>query len=103
MLTKQIATAHDRISTSRASAASKARAAQEKMDELHRQYKILTEQRNEKSKEMDKKKVEIDQIEKKMNDLREHLEAEVSAATHDFAKLRAQVELYIGTLVGMTS
>lgn len=33
-----------------------------------------------------------------MNDLREHLEAEISAAHQEFAKFRSQVELYITTM-----
>lgn len=36
------------------------------MEELHATYKQLTAERNEKNKEMDRKKLEIEQTEKKV-------------------------------------
>ncbi|EXJ55748.1 kinetochore protein nuf2 [Cladophialophora yegresii CBS 114405] len=66
-----------------------------KMDELRELQKHLREERAEKGREMDRRKVRIEQTEKKMADLKDNIEQEVHSAHEEYLKLESHIKLYI--------
>lgn len=68
LLKRQIAKYNERTEKLRAGSRDKARAAKERMEELRAVHRKLTEERAEKSREMEKRRVRIEQTEKKVCD-----------------------------------
>ncbi|ETI21307.1 hypothetical protein G647_07653 [Cladophialophora carrionii CBS 160.54] len=66
-----------------------------KMDELRELQKHLREERAEKGREMERRKVRIEQTEKKMADLKDNIEQEVHSAHEEYLKLESHIKLYI--------
>ncbi|KIY03798.1 uncharacterized protein Z520_00489 [Fonsecaea multimorphosa CBS 102226] len=66
-----------------------------KMDELREVQKQLRDERAEKGREMERRKVRIEQTEKKMADLKENIEQEVHSAHEEYLKLESHIKLYI--------
>ncbi|CAH0050253.1 unnamed protein product [Clonostachys solani] len=95
MLKHQLGKWTERTERLREQSNQKAQEAKEKMDELRAQYKKLTEEHADKGKEIDIRRVRIEQTEKKMLDLKENIENEVHAAQDEYQKLEAHVKLYI--------
>ncbi|KAL2164966.1 hypothetical protein VTH06DRAFT_262 [Thermothelomyces fergusii] len=95
LLQRQLAKWTERTETLRAQSQEKAQRAKEKMEELRAVHKTLTEERSEKGKDIERRRVRIEQIEKKMLDLKENIENEVHAAHDEYLKLEAHIKLYI--------
>ncbi|KAI5787700.1 Nuf2 family-domain-containing protein [Peziza echinospora] len=95
LLRRQLASLKERIDKGRKAGEAKREAAQRNMEELRVVYEDLARERGEKEKEMERKKMRIEQIEKKMADLREAIEAEVQGAHIEMAKMKAHIEAYI--------
>ncbi|OAP63041.1 hypothetical protein AYL99_02268 [Fonsecaea erecta] len=66
-----------------------------KMDELREIQKQLRDERADKGREMERRKVRIEQTEKKMADLKENIEQEVHSAHEEYLKLESHIKLYI--------
>ncbi|KIW33732.1 uncharacterized protein PV07_00558 [Cladophialophora immunda] len=66
-----------------------------KMDELREIQKQLRDERAEKGREMERRKVRIEQTEKKMADLKDNIEQEVHSAHEEYLKLESHIKLYI--------
>ncbi|RVX70757.1 putative kinetochore protein nuf2 [Exophiala mesophila] len=66
-----------------------------RMDELREMQKQLREERAEKGREMERRKVRIEQTEKKMADLKDNIENEVHTAHEEYLKLESHIKLYI--------
>ncbi|KAA8570891.1 hypothetical protein EYC84_000280 [Monilinia fructicola] len=69
--------------------------AKERMEELRAVHKKLTEERSDKGREMERRKVRIEQTEKKMADLKENIENEIHSAHDEFLKMDSHIKLYI--------
>ena len=68
------------------------------MLELKEEYGVLSRERNERDKEMERKKIRIERIEKEMADMKETVEMEVAAAHKEFVKMKSHVELYMSEM-----
>ncbi|KAL2267298.1 hypothetical protein VTJ83DRAFT_4575 [Remersonia thermophila] len=95
LLQRQLAKWTERTEALRAQSEEKARRAKEKMEELREVHRKLTEERAEKGKDIERRRVRIEQIEKKMLDLKENIENEIHAAHDEYLKMESHVKLYI--------
>ncbi|KAK3390658.1 Nuf2 family-domain-containing protein [Podospora didyma] len=95
MLQRQLSKWAERTEKLRIQSQEKAQKAKEKMDELRSVHKKLTEERSEKGKDVERRRVRIEQTEKKMLDLKENIENEVHAAYDEYLKMESHIKLYI--------
>ncbi|KAL9115562.1 MAG: hypothetical protein Q9187_007283 [Circinaria calcarea] len=65
------------------------------MEELRGVHRILSEERGEKGRDMERRRVRIEQTEKKMADLKENIESEIHAARDEYLKMDSHIKLYI--------
>jgi len=97
-LSCQLDNATEKLRRAREKGEGKAEAAQKRMLELKEEYGVLSRERNERDKEMERKKIRIERIEKEMADMKETVEMEVAAAHKEFAKMKSHVELYMSEM-----
>ncbi|KAI9797114.1 MAG: kinetochore-associated Ndc80 complex subunit nuf2 [Piccolia ochrophora] len=95
LLQRQLAKWNERTDKLRKGSMEKADSAKQRMDEMRKVHRRLTDERSEKSKEMERKRVRIEQTEKKMADLKENIENEVHSAHDEFLKMDSHIRLYI--------
>ncbi|OJD40538.1 kinetochore protein nuf2 [Diplodia corticola] len=95
LLTKQLANVSARTEKLRKNADDKAEAARVRMEELKSVHKKLAEERGEKSRDMERRRVRIEQTEKKMADLKENIENEVNNTREQYMQLESHIKLYI--------
>ena len=95
MLQRQLANWNDRTDKLRRRSKDKANEAKERMEELRRVHAHLTEERSDKAREMERRRVRIEQTEKKMADLKESVEREIHAAHDEFLRLDSHIKLYV--------
>ncbi|KTW26641.1 hypothetical protein T552_02650 [Pneumocystis carinii B80] len=94
-LNRQLANAEDKLARIQRSAEAKRETAQKKMAEIRKEYNIITVERAERAHEMDRKRTIIESTEKKISELRSHIESEVLAIQNEYSKLKSHVELYM--------
>ncbi|RDA95053.1 hypothetical protein CP533_2178 [Ophiocordyceps camponoti-saundersi (nom. inval.)] len=95
MLRRQLGKWTERTEKLREQSNQKSQEAKDKMHELRAIHKKLTEEHTEKTKEMEIRRVRIEQTEKKMLDLKENIENEVHTAHDEYLKMEAHIKLYI--------
>ncbi|KAL9029689.1 MAG: hypothetical protein Q9196_002097 [Gyalolechia fulgens] len=95
MLQRQLKRWLERTDGVRNTSKEKADGAKTKMEELRSIHKRLTEERGEKGREMERRRVRIEQTEKKMADLKENIENEIHAAHDEYLKMDSHIKLYI--------
>lgn len=95
LLQRQLAKWLERTEKLREHANQKAQEAKRKMEELEKVHRQLKQERTEKGNEMEKRRVRIEQTEKKMQDLKEAIENEVHNAHDEYLKMEAHIKLYI--------
>ncbi|KAL8718426.1 MAG: hypothetical protein Q9225_004439 [Loekoesia sp. 1 TL-2023] len=95
MLQRQLKRWLERTEGVRNTSKEKADGAKAKMEELRSIHKGLTEERAEKGREMERRRVRIEQTEKKMADLKENIENEIHAAHDEYLKMDSHIKLYI--------
>ncbi|KAK4188322.1 putative kinetochore protein nuf2 [Podospora australis] len=95
LLKRQLEKWTERTENLRKQSKEKAERAKESMEELRAVHKKLTEERSEKGKDIERRRVRIEQIEKKMLDLKENIENEVHAAHDEYLKMESHIKLYI--------
>ncbi|EJT74924.1 kinetochore protein nuf-2 [Gaeumannomyces tritici R3-111a-1] len=95
MLQRQLAKWNERTDRLREQSAQRAHEAKEKMESLKAVHKRLNEERTEKGRDMERRRVRIEQTEKKMQDLKENIEREVHDAHDEYLKLEAHMKLYM--------
>ncbi|KAI0177593.1 Nuf2 family protein [Pestalotiopsis sp. NC0098] len=95
LLERQLAKWSERTEKLRDQSREKAQEAKAKMEELRALHKNLTEERATKGTEIERRRVRIEQTEKKMLDLKENVENEVRAAQDEYLKMEAHIKLYI--------
>ncbi|KAL9635447.1 MAG: hypothetical protein Q9164_003456 [Protoblastenia rupestris] len=98
LLQRQLKRWTDRTEAVRQTSREKAQAAKEKMEELRSVHRTLTEERTERGGEMERKRVKIEQTEKKMADLKENIENEIHSAHDEFLKIDSHIKLYINEM-----
>ncbi|KAH0545545.1 kinetochore-associated Ndc80 complex subunit nuf2 [Glutinoglossum americanum] len=95
LLQRQLAKWNERTEKLRANAREKAEVARGRTEELRAVHRRLTEERGEKGREMERRRVRIEQTEKKMADLKENIENEIHSAHDEFLKMDSHIKLYI--------
>ena len=65
------------------------------MEELKYTSDKLTEERGEKTRDIERRRVRVEQTEKKMAELKDNIENEVHAARDEYAKMESHIKLYI--------
>ncbi|KAI1854078.1 hypothetical protein JX265_003599 [Neoarthrinium moseri] len=104
LLERQLSKWNERTEKLRDQSSQKAQEAKEKMEELRARHKELTEERAVKGTEVERRRVRIEQTEKKMLDLKENIEREVRSAQDEYLKMEAHIKLYITEMdQGITS
>ncbi|RDW69484.1 hypothetical protein BP5796_05304 [Coleophoma crateriformis] len=95
LLQRQLSKWNERTEKLRNGSKEKSQAAQERMEELMAIHRKLTQERAEKDREMERRRVRIEQTEKKMADLKENIENEIHSAHDEFLKMDSHIKLYI--------
>ncbi|KAL8953160.1 MAG: hypothetical protein Q9222_000981 [Ikaeria aurantiellina] len=98
MLQRQLKRWLERTETVRNSSKEKTEGAKSKMEELRSVHKRLTEERADKGRDMERRRVRIEQTEKKMADLKENIEVEIHAAHDEYLKMDSHIKLYINEM-----
>lgn len=112
LIQRQLSRWNEKIEGLQNSAREKAEAAQQRMEELRDVQKQLREERAEKQGDMERRRIRIEQTEKKVNtfayffkfwrltpmqmaDLKENIESEIHSAHDEYLKLESHIKLYI--------
>ncbi|KAI9880602.1 MAG: kinetochore-associated Ndc80 complex subunit nuf2 [Pleopsidium flavum] len=95
LLQRQLTRWMERTETLRKGSRDKAQGAKGRMEELRSVHRKLTEERGDKGREMERRRVRIEQTEKKMVDLKENIENEIHGAHDEYLKMEAHIKLYI--------
>ena len=114
LLQKQLSNVNARMDKIKKKADDEAEAAGKKMEELREAHSRLTKERGEKGRDMEERRVKIEQTEKKvcpdpylcaslrikantlqMAQLKDSIEAEVHAAHDEYIKMESHIKLYI--------
>ncbi|KAH8792876.1 kinetochore protein-like protein nuf2 [Hyaloscypha sp. PMI_1271] len=95
LLQRQLSKWLERTEKLREGSKEKAMSAKERMEELRAVHRKLTEERVEKGRDMERRRVRIEQTEKKMADLKENIENEIHSAHDEFLKMDSHIKLYI--------
>ncbi|KAJ4301573.1 kinetochore-associated Ndc80 complex subunit nuf2 [Kalmusia sp. IMI 367209] len=95
LLQKQLGNVNARMDKIKKKADDEAEAARIRMEELHETHSKLTKERGEKGRDMEERRVKIEQTEKKMAQLKDSIEAEVHAAHDEYIKMESHIKLYI--------
>ena len=95
MLRRQWSNWNDRTEKLRHRSADKATESKQRTDQLRRLHASLTDERADTAREMERRRVRIEQTEKKMADLKEKVEAEVQAAHAQYLQMDSHIRLYI--------
>lgn len=95
LLQKQLSNVNARTDKLKAKADDEAERARKRMEELRDTHTKLAEERGEKGREMERRRVRIEQTEKKMAELKDNIENEVHAAHDEYLKMESHIKLYI--------
>jgi kinetochore protein Nuf2 len=95
LLQRQLARWTDRTSTLHKSSAEKTEQARVRMEELRGVHKELKQGWEREGREVEVKKVRVEQLEKMMDVEREGLEEEVRSAREEFGKMESKIRLYV--------
>ncbi|KAF2473997.1 kinetochore protein nuf2 [Lindgomyces ingoldianus] len=95
LLQKQLGNVNARTEKLRNKADEEADRAKRRMEELRETHAKLAEERAEKGREMERRRVRIEQTEKKMAELKDNIENEVHAAHDEYIKMESHIKLYI--------
>lgn len=95
MLQKQLENVQRRTEKLRSVADERREAEGRKMEELKKVNEGIRKERSERGREMERRRVRIEQTEKKMADLKENIENEIQAAREEYVKMDSHIRLYI--------
>ncbi|KAF2482952.1 Nuf2 family-domain-containing protein [Neohortaea acidophila] len=79
----------------RKDAAAKAESATLKMESLRAMHKELQAERRDRNEEVEKRRIRIEQTEKKMADLKENIEHEVQSSREEYLRMESHIQLYM--------
>lgn len=94
-LQKQLQNVHERTAHLRKTAEERRKEEGRKMEELRQVGDAIRRDRGDNSREMEKRRIRIEQTEKKMVDLKESIEGEINAARDEYVKMESHIRLYI--------
>ncbi|MCJ1252344.1 kinetochore-associated Ndc80 complex subunit nuf2 [Lignoscripta atroalba] len=95
LLQRQLTRWMERTESLRKGSGEKADGAKKRMEELRGVHRKLTEERADKGREMERRRVRIEQTEKKMADLKENIENEIHSARDEYLKMDSHIKLYV--------
>ncbi|USP78752.1 putative kinetochore protein nuf2 [Curvularia clavata] len=95
LLQKQLSNINARTDKLKTKGDEEAERARKRMEELRDTHAKLTEERGEKGREMERRRVRIEQTEKKMAELKDNIENEVHSAHAEYLKMESHIKLYI--------
>ncbi|KAI9667714.1 MAG: kinetochore-associated Ndc80 complex subunit nuf2 [Bathelium mastoideum] len=95
LLAKQLGNVSARTAKLRRAGEERAEEAGRRMEELRGVHRALAAERGERGREVERRRVRIEQTEKKMADLKENIEAEVGSAREQYLKMESHIKLYI--------
>ncbi|KAF1950801.1 hypothetical protein CC80DRAFT_539363 [Byssothecium circinans] len=95
LLQKQLGNVNARTEKLKTKADEEAERAKKRMEELRDTHQKLAEERGEKGKDMERRRVRIEQTEKKMAELKDSIENEIHAAHDEYIKMESHIKLYI--------
>jgi len=95
LLQKQLGNINARTDKLKTKGDEEAERARKRMEELRDTHSKLTEERGEKGREMERRRVRIEQTEKKMAELKDNIENEVHSAHDEYLKMESHIKLYI--------
>jgi kinetochore protein Nuf2 len=95
LLQKQLGNINARTDKLKSKGDEEAERARKRMEELRDTHSKLTEERGEKGREMERRRVRIEQTEKKMAELKDNIENEVHAAHDEYLKMESHIKLYV--------
>jgi len=95
LLQKQLGNINARTDKLKTKADDEAERARKRMEELGETHSTLNEERGEKSREIERRRVRIEQTEKKMAELKDNIENEVHAAHDEYLKMESHIKLYV--------
>ncbi|CAA9965055.1 hypothetical protein CFE70_007903 [Pyrenophora teres f. teres 0-1] len=95
LLQKQLGNINARTDKLKTKGDEEAERARKRMEELRDTHAKLTEERGEKGREMERRRVRIEQTEKKMAELKDNIENEVHSAHDEYLKMESHIKLYI--------
>ena len=75
--------------------AEEAERARLRMEELRDTHSKLNEERTDKGRDIERRRVRIEQTEKKMAELKDNIENEVHAAHDEYLKMESHIKLYV--------
>ena len=94
-LQKQLQNVQERTTNLRKTVEERRKEEQRKMEELRRIGDEIRRDRGDNSREMERRRIRIEQTEKKMVDLKESIESEINAAHDQYLKMDSHIRLYI--------
>ncbi|GAB7350654.1 hypothetical protein MBLNU459_g1221t1 [Dothideomycetes sp. NU459] len=94
-LAKQLGNWQERTEKLRRGAESKADEAKTRMEGLKATHGELGSERRRRGEEVERRRIRIEQTEKKMADLKENIENEVQSAREEYMKMESHIKLYI--------
>jgi kinetochore protein Nuf2 len=95
LLQKQLGNINARNDKLKSKGDEEAERARTRMEELRDTHSKLTEERGEKGRDMERRRVRIEQTEKKMAELKDNIENEVHAAHDEYLKMESHIKLYV--------
>ncbi|CAI6342082.1 unnamed protein product [Periconia digitata] len=95
LLQKQLGNVNARTDKLKTKADEEAERARTRMEELRETHAKLAEERGEKGRDMERRRVRIEQTEKKMAELKDSIENEIHAAHDEYIKMESHIKLYI--------
>ncbi|CAD6504758.1 BgTH12-00261 [Blumeria graminis f. sp. triticale] len=98
LLQRQLSKWIERTQKLRETSKGKAVTAKAKLEDLRTVHRQLTEERAEKGREMERRKMRIELTEKKMTELKETVQKEVHNAHDEFLNMDSHIKLYINEM-----
>ncbi|KAK5121379.1 hypothetical protein LTR85_005211 [Meristemomyces frigidus] len=95
ILRKQLEQWQSRTDKLRRDAENKGNNAREQMESLRAAHRELMAERKDRDHDVEKRKIRIEQTEKKMADLKENIDREVQSAREEYMKMESHIKLYI--------
>ncbi|TKX21938.1 kinetochore-like protein nuf2 [Elsinoe australis] len=94
-LSKQLQSWMERTEKLRRNADEKQEVARKRMEELRGVHEELGRERRTRGDEIERRRIRIETVEKKMADLKENIENEVQSAREEYMKMESHIRLYI--------
>ncbi|KAF4554812.1 Nuf2-like protein [Elsinoe fawcettii] len=94
-LGKQLQSWNERTDKLRRNADEKQEIARQRMEELRVVHEELGRERRTRGEEIERRRVRIETVEKKMADLKDNIENEVQSAREEYMKMESHIKLYI--------